>query len=258
MLYMIIAIYIIYLLFLSAYTLFISVINNKTKLSIGEGFSNESNTECPFGKDPVTIETSTDMLDCEKRIWSATDPKGWTCAAPVPKNKLKYDSNANVKYHDTISDIKSQNPDINLSLSGTNYYDVSNNKFQNAVARSQNTVNYNGPGKYKYGYQTYVPKYHESVILSKLTNIAKKELKDNQKKLDDEYNLFTNINDAYKGNKKKDEKIIELLRKNNINKMYNSTDPLIITGNNINGLKNIVNGESNSLLNFGIIYANNN
>ena len=39
--------------------------------------------------------------------------------------------------------------------------------------------------------------------------------------------------------------------------MYNSTDPLIITGNNINGLKNVVNGESNSLLNFGIIYANN-
>ena len=95
-------------------------------------------------------------------------------------------------------------------------------------------------------------------ILSKLTNIAKKELNDNQKKLDDEYNLFTNINDAYKGNKKKDEKIIELLRKTNINKMYKSTDPLIITGNNINSLKNIVSGESDSLMNFSIIYANNN
>ena len=251
------AIYIIFLILVSVYTLFIWVINNKTSFSIDEGFSNESNKECPFGKDPVTIETSTDVLDCEKRIWSATDPKGWTCAAPIPTNKLKYDSIMNVKYHDTISDIKSQNTDVNLSLSGTNYYDASNNIFQNAVANSQNTVNYNGPGKYKYGYQGYVPQYHESVILSKLTNIAKKELKDNQKKLDDEYNLFTNNNDAYKGNKKKDEKIIELLRKNNINEMYNSTDPLIITGNNINGLKNVVNGESNSLLNFGIIYANN-
>ena len=62
-------------------------------------------------------------------------------------------------------DLKSQNPDINLSLSGTNYYDVSNNKFQNAVAKSQNTVNYNGPGKYKYGYQGYIPQYHESVYI---------------------------------------------------------------------------------------------
>ena len=125
---MVFTIYIIFLLFVSFYSLFIIAVDDvKTFAFIGdeEGFSNE----CPFGKDPTKIETSTDMLDCERRVWSGTDPKGWTCAAPIPKNKLEYDGDIDVQYHDTIADIKAQNPDADppLYLVGTNYYDVSNN-----------------------------------------------------------------------------------------------------------------------------------
>ena len=48
------------------------------------------------------------------------------------KNKLEYAGDINVKYHDTIDDIKSQNPDpqVPLSLIETNYNDVENNVFQ--------------------------------------------------------------------------------------------------------------------------------
>lgn len=260
---MIFTIYIIFLLFLSFYALFIAAVDDvKTFTFIcGDDIEEFSNQECPFGKDPEKIETSTDMLNCEKRIWSATDPKGWTCAAPIPKDKLKYDSNANVKYHDTIDDIKAQNPDVPLELTGINYYDVSNNIFQYKKAPAQNNMLFTGPGKYKYGYDSYVPQYHESVVLSKLTDLANKELEENTKKLNEEYNLNTNPDDAYKSKSKTYQRMIELLRKNNINIKYypNECRDFIINKNrNTYTLHDIVKKEYDEHRKHGIIYANQN
>lgn len=261
---MIFTIYIIFLLFASIYGLFVGAIDNVKTFFIGdddivEEFSNEN---CPFGKDPETIETSADMLDCEKRIWSATDPKGWTCAAPIPTNKLKYDSNANVKYHDTIDDIKAQNSDTPLDLTGINYYDVSNNIFQYKNSPAQNNSLFDGPGKYKYGYGSYTPVYHESVVLSKLTDLANKELIKNTKKLDDEYNLNINPDDAYKNKTKTKtyQRMIELLRKNDINIKYypNECRDFIINKNrNTYTLHDIVKKENDEYRKYGIVYATN-
>lgn len=324
---MVFTIYIIFLLFLSFYALFIAAVDDiKTFTFIGDDDIEEfSNQECPFGKDPEKIETSTDMLNCEKRIWSATDPKGWTCAAPIPKNKLKYDGDANVKYHDTIADIKSQNPDEPLQLTGINYYDVSNNIFQYKKAPAQNNMLFTGPGKYKYGYDSYVPQYHESVVLSKLTDLANKELEENTKKLNEEYNLFSNKNNAYnsssgfiglpyspeiikivynlnnlspekkilvlknmginetnikeiedklsefsneekedimsKINNKKYERLIELLRTDDVNNKYlknNCRDFIIRNNRNTYTLHDIVKKEFDENRKYGIIYANEN
>lgn len=258
---MVFTIYVIFLIFVSFYALFVAAVDDvKTFTFIGdeegEGFSNQ----CPFGKDPQTVETSKDMLDCERRIWSATDPKGWTCAAPIPKNKLEYIGDIDVKYHDTIDDIKAQNPDVKLSLEGTNFYDVSNNIFQYKKAPSQNNMLFEGPGKYKYGYHNYTPKYHEAVILSNLTDLANKELSENVKKLNEEYNLLTDSNDAYKSKTREYQRVIELLRKNHVNNKFLNKDcrDLIINKNrNTYTLHDIVKKEFDENRKYGIIYANN-
>lgn len=326
---MVFTIYIIFLIFVSFYALFVAAVDDvKTFTFIGddegegEGFSNQ----CPFGKDPQTVETSKDMLDCERRIWSATDPKGWTCAAPIPKNKLEYIGDIDVKYHDTIKDIKAQNPDppVPLNLLGTNYYDVSNNIFQYKKAPAQNNMLFEGPGKYKYGYHNYTPKYHEAVVLSNLTDLANKELSENVKKLNDELNIFSDSDSAYnpstgfiglpyspeiiktvynlnklspekkilvlqniginetnikeiedklseysdeekeeimsKINNKKFERLIELLRTDDVNKKYlnnNCRDFIIKNNRNTYTLHDIVKKEFDENRKYGIIYANN-
>lgn len=140
-----------------------------------------------------TIEVSQDMMNCEKRIFSDTDPKGWTCAAPMPTNDLNYMYGANVKYHDSIEDIKAQKPDINIDLNKEYIIDDIGNKFEYLKANQQNNIKYDGIAKYKYGYENYIPKYEDSVIVSDLNETAKKEAQKNLEKLNDEYSFDKTI-----------------------------------------------------------------
>ena len=78
------------------------------RTDLKEDFSNN------FDNEPITIEKKLD--NCEKRVWDETAEKGYRCAAPVPLNKLRYDAMNNVRYHDSIEDIKSQNPDYDLEF----------------------------------------------------------------------------------------------------------------------------------------------
>jgi hypothetical protein len=188
------------------------------------------NENCPFGGDPEVLETSRDMLNCVKRVWSATDPKGWTCAAPMPTStsELAFKSDSNVKYHDTIEDIKAQNPDMQLNLITKTYTDVNGNTLEYKKAEQQNNIKYSGIGKYKYGYNNYVPTYRESVILSKLTDDAQKQLNEDEEKLNEEYNLFNNIKRAYNNENYQYVNKIETLPNVDIqNNNYSNYDNLI-------------------------------
>ena len=152
-----------------------------------------SESTLPLGDTSYRIETSQDMMNCEKRIFSSTDPKGWTCAAPMPTRKLEFDNSTNVEYHDSIEDIKAQNPDSNLDLNKEYIYDDIGNEFEYMKAIQQNNIKYDGIGKYKYGYDNYTPKYHETVHIADLTETAKKEAEYNVEKLNKEYS-FTKEN----------------------------------------------------------------
>ena len=152
-----------------------------------------SDSSLPLGGSSYTIETSQDMMNCEKRIFSDTDPKGWTCAAPMPTRKLEFDKSANVQYHDSIDDIKAQNPKLNIELNKEFIYDDIGNEFVYSKASQQNNIKYDGVGKYKYGYDNYTPKYHETNYVASLTETAKKEAEYNLEKLNKEYS-FTKEN----------------------------------------------------------------
>ena len=152
-------------------------INKRPKQSSGQKlntnmFINETNM--PLGGEQKTIEMSQDVMNCEKRIFSDTDPKGWTCAAPMPTKDLNFMFGTDVKYHDTIEDIKAQKPDSNLELNKEYIFDDIGNRFEYSKATQQNDIQYEGVGKYKYGYENYIPKYHETVIISDVTENAKK------------------------------------------------------------------------------------
>lgn len=171
-------------------------INKRPKQSSGQKlntnmFINETNM--PLGGEQKTIEMSQDVMNCEKRIFSDTDPKGWTCAAPMPTKDLNFMFGTDVKYHDTIEDIKAQKPDSNLELNKEYIFDDIGNRFEYSKATQQNDIKYQGIGKYKYGYENYIPKYHETVIISDLTENAKKEANDNLEKLNNEYSFNNEI-----------------------------------------------------------------
>lgn len=162
-------------------TIFASIVGSTNYVTnLKEDFSNN------FDNEPIMIEKNLD--NCEKRVWDETSEKGYKCVAPVPLNKLRYDAMNNVRYHDSIQDIKSQNPDYDLEFQNITLIDDNNNELNLKISKSQGFYKYNYPGKYKYGYN-YVPKYHESVILSKLNDLAREELKENEKKLLNEYKL---------------------------------------------------------------------
>jgi hypothetical protein len=205
-----------------------NVIKRKPRM---ENVLQTKNENCPFGGDPEVLETSTDILNCVKRVWSATDPKGWTCAAPAPTStsELSFKSDSNVKYHDTIEDIKAQNPDMDLDLITKTYTDVNGNTLDYKKAEQQNNIKYNGIGKYKYGYNNYVPSYRESVILSTLTDKAQKQLNEDEEKLNEEYNLFNNIKRAYNNENYQYVNKIETLPNEDIqNNNYSNYDNRII------------------------------
>lgn len=147
--------------------------------------SDTSERKIIWHDEEVNIEL--DDENCEKRIWDESSEKGWKCAAPLPKDSLEYVSNSNVKYHDTIPDIKSQNPDLDLDFKEIKFSDSDGNEFTKITSIQQNNSKFSGDGRYKYGYSNYVPKYHESVLLSKLKDIANKDLEEGKEKLKEEY-----------------------------------------------------------------------
>ena len=139
-------------------------------------------------------EIELDEENCEKRVWDESSEKGWRCAAPKPKDKLEYKSKINVKYHDTIDDIKSQNPDMDLDLNEIKFRDINGNEISKFTSKQQNLNKFSGDGKMKYGYSNYVPNYTESVKLGKIHEIALQELKNGQRKLQQEFDTTYNNN----------------------------------------------------------------
>ena len=87
------------------------------------------------------------------------------------ENKIKYDSNNfDVEYHDDPAKILA---DLGASESKLTWvYDNSGNKIAMPYSESQGTSTYYQPGAYKFGASTYVPKYEDSVYLSRTTNLA--------------------------------------------------------------------------------------
>ena len=169
---------VIFLIFLTLFGILISFTND-----IKSDFENFENNN--------DIEIELDNESCEKRIWDENSPKGWKCIAPPPKDKLEYISNINVKYHDTIDDIKAQNPDMNLELTEIVFRDNDGNTFSKFTSDQQNKAKYSGDGKYKYGYNNYTPSYEESVLLSEYRNINDDKIKKMQEK------MFINNDDVY-------------------------------------------------------------
>jgi hypothetical protein len=160
---------IIFLIFLTLFGILLAYTND-IKDSIKENFEND-------------IEIELDEENCEKRIWDDINEKGWRCIAPPPKDKLEYVSNINVKYHDTIDDIKSQNPNMDLDLTETIFRDNDGNTFTKYTSLQQNNNKYSGDGKYKYGYDNYVPTYEQTAILSKIRENNQNEIDLMQEKL---------------------------------------------------------------------------
>lgn len=179
---------IIFLIFLTLFGILISVTND-VKDSV-ENFENNND-----------IEIELDNESCEKRIWDKDSPKGWKCIAPPPKNKLEYISNINVKYHDTIDDIKAQNPKMELNLTETIFRDNNNNTFSKFTSAQQNKAKYSGDGKYKYGYNNYTPSYEESVLLSEYRDINHDKIKNLQEKMiNNNGNIYKQSYDYYNSN----------------------------------------------------------
>ena len=185
-----------FILFLILFGIFINYTINPKKFK--ENFLTLSSytIEAPTDDnswDDNQVNIDLDDENCEKRVWDATSEKGWKCAAPLPKDPLVYSYNSNVKYHDTIDDIKSQNPDLNIDFKTIKFKDSEGNEFTKVTTSQQNNAKYSGDGRYKYGYSNYVPKYHESVLLSELKDIAQKDLEEGKEKLNQEYDETYNV-----------------------------------------------------------------
>lgn len=179
---MLIIVIIIFLIFLTLFGIFITYTNDITSSLSKESFENENEIEL-------------DNESCERRIWDQDSPKGWKCIAPPPKDKLEYISNIDIKYHDTIDDIKAQNPDMDLELSEITFRDNNGNIFSKYTSLQQNNNKYSGDGKYKYGYDNYVPSYKESVILNKIRDTNNENIKLLQQKMIN--NSSNNDNNSY-------------------------------------------------------------
>lgn len=76
-------------------------------------------------------------------------------------------NNYNVEYHDSIATIAEQN-DLNNGDSGIAWVkDSSGKKVALPVIKGVEYTTYYKPGYYKYGGDTYVPSYEDSIYLSK-------------------------------------------------------------------------------------------
>jgi hypothetical protein len=86
-----------------------------------------------------------------------------------------YDTNNyDVLYHDTEESIKYQSGIYGTSIGTTMVLDPCGNKVLIPYSKTQGFPTYYNPGSYKYGANTYVPNYEDSVYLSKKNNITPK------------------------------------------------------------------------------------
>ena len=86
-----------------------------------------------------------------------------------------YDTNNyDVLYHDTEESIKYQSGIYGTSIGTTMVLDPCGNKVLIPYSKPQGFPTYYNPGSYKYGANTYVPNYEDSVYLSKMNNVTPK------------------------------------------------------------------------------------
>ena len=88
---------------------------------------------------------------------------------PLVTNTNTYNvNNYDVEYHDHEETIKSQSGVYGSSFGTTMVLDNCGNKLLIPYTKSQGFPTYYTPGTYKYGANTYVPNYEESIYLSKM------------------------------------------------------------------------------------------
>ena len=92
-------------------------------------------------------------------------------APDISNNKYSNSLNniMNTQYHQTDSELMKQNDGMDISFGQTWIYDMCGNKVAYPSTKIQGDIVYYTPGSYIFGASNYVPKYEDSVHLSKLT-----------------------------------------------------------------------------------------
>lgn len=128
---------------------------------------------------PKTIKNQ--WADISKRM----DNNDSTFEKQINVTKLGTNNNENTKYSNDLSKImdiqyhpsdaeimKRENDGIDVSLNQTFIYDMSGNKIPYNYTKLEGNKVYYTPGSYTFGASSYVPKYEDSVYLSKTTGLS--------------------------------------------------------------------------------------
>jgi hypothetical protein len=114
-------------------------------------------------------------------IADASNGYGYIQNPDYANNKPQYDyaklakdvsGNYDLKFHDTIDDIKSQNKESDLSFGEVRVRNQNGDIVILPKLLTQDLTTFYQPGEFKYGAATYVPNYEDSVYLSALSKNA--------------------------------------------------------------------------------------
>jgi len=119
----------------------------------------------PYGKIP----------DATKGVGFVSDPNLMSSSGRFEPTK-NYDSsiynNYNVEFHDSIDTIEKQNDQYDVSFGEVRVLDQDGNVVILPYNNAKANITYYQPGSFPFGASTYIPKYEDSVYLSRLTQLS--------------------------------------------------------------------------------------
>ena len=174
-------VFIIRFLFLFLF-IFVLCLSSLTKSDIKEGAAGDPNmTSTPTTTNistptptnistPTPTNTSTPTTKPTRDMF-AKDYSNPTDKIPTSKNKYSQDisKDINIEYHKPEDQLRKE---LDQPLEMTYVYDKKGNKILYPSPKIQGNITYHVPGSYPFGSTNYVPKYADSIFLSKSTGLS--------------------------------------------------------------------------------------
>ena len=138
-------------------------ISTPTPTNISTSTPTNISTPTPTNTSTPTTKPTRDMF--------AKDYSNPTDKIPTSKNKYSQDisKDINIEYHKPEDQLRKE---LDQPLEMTYVYDKKGNKILYPSPKIQGNITYHVPGSYPFGSTNYVPKYADSIFLSKSTGLS--------------------------------------------------------------------------------------